>query len=80
MLDFIGISSRIKTLSEFLLDNIDEMTKLKMEKDLMKKEEKELKAKINSTIKNILNVVDISVNRDNLYADNKQKTFLGIIK
>jgi len=80
VLDFIGISSRIKTLSEFLLDNIDEMTKLKMEKDLMKKEEKELKAKINSTIKNILNVVDISVNRDNLYADNKQKTFLGIIK
>ena len=77
---FIGISSRIKTLSEFLLDNIDEMAKLKMEKDLMKKEEKELKAKIDSTIKNILNVVDISVNRDNLYADNKQKTFLGIIK
>ena len=35
---FIGTSSRFKTLSEYLLYNIDEMAKLKMEKDLMKKE------------------------------------------
>ena len=72
---FIGISSRFKTLSEFLLHNIDEMAKLKMEKDLMKKEEKELKARIDSLLKNILNVVDNSVNRANLYTDNKQKHF-----
>lgn len=72
---FIGISSRFKTLSEFLLHNIDEMAKLKMEKDLIKKEEKELKARIDSILKNILNVVDNSVNRANLYTDNKQKHF-----
>ena len=72
---FIGTSSRFKTLSEFLLYNIDEMTKLKMEKDLMKKEEKELKARIDSLVKNILNVVDNSIKRANIYTDNKQKNF-----
>ena len=58
---FIGISSRFKALSEFLLYNIDEMAKLKMEKDLNKKEEKELKPRIDSMLKNILSVVDNSV-------------------
>ena len=72
---FIGISSRFKTLSEFLLHNIDEMAKLKMEKDVMKKEEKELKARIDSILKNILNVIDNSVHRVNIYTDNKQKHF-----
>ena len=72
---FIGTSSRFKTLSEYLLYNIDEMAKLKMEKDLMKKEEKELKSKIDSIVKNILNVVENSIKRANLYTDNKLKNF-----
>ena len=72
---FIGVSSRFKTLSEFLLYNIDEMAKLKMEKDLMKKEEKELKMRIDSILKNILNVVENSIKRANLYTDNKQKNY-----
>ena len=72
---FIGVSCRFKTLSEFLLYNIDEMAKLKMEKDLMKKEEKELKMRIDSILKNILNVVENSIKRANLYTDNKQKNY-----
>ena len=77
---FIGVSCRFKTLSEFLLYNIDEMAKLKMEKDLMKKEEKELKMRIDSILKNILNVVENSIKRANLYTDNKQKNFEDILE
>ena len=72
---FIGMSCRFKTISEYLLFNIDDITKLKMEKELMKKEEKDLKAKLDSMIKNVLILVDNSVKRSNLYTDNKQKTF-----
>ena len=72
---FIGMSCRFKTISEYLLFNIDDITKLKMEKELMKKEEKDLKAKLDSMIKNVLILVDNSVKRSNLYTDNKQKSF-----
>ena len=72
---FIGISCRFKTISEYLLFNIDDIAKLKMEKELMKKEEKELKAKLDSMIKNVLILVDNSVKRSNLYTDSKQKSF-----
>ena len=37
---FIGGSCRFKTISEYLLFNMDDITKLKMEKELMKKETK----------------------------------------
>ena len=70
---FIGASCRFKTISEYLLFNIDDITKLKMEKELMKKEEKELKTKLDSMLKNTLNLVDNSVARSYLYTDNKQK-------
>ena len=70
---FIGPSCRFKSMSEYLLFSIDDLTKLKMEKELMKKEEKDLKSKLDSTVKSVLNLVDNSVKRSNLYTDNKQK-------
>ena len=77
---FIGGSCRFKTISEYLLFNMDDITKLKMEKELMKKEEKELKVKLDSMIKNTLNLVDNSVKRSNLYTDNKQKNFETLLE
>ena len=77
---YIGVSCRFKNISEFLLFNIDEITKLKMEKDLMKKDEKELKSKIESMIKNTLVLVDNSVKRSNSYTDNKQKNFENLLE
>ena len=70
---FIGGACRFKTISEYLLFNMDDITKLKMEKELMKKEEKDLKSKLDSMLKNTLILVDNSVTRSNLYTDNKQK-------
>ena len=77
---FIGASCRFKTISEYLLFNMDDIAKLKMEKELMKKEEKELKSKLDSMLKNTLNLVDNSVKRSNLYTDNKQKNFEDILE
>ena len=77
---FIGGSCRFKTISEYLLFNMDDITKLKMEKELMKKETKELKTKLDSMIKNTLNLVDNSVKRSNLYTDNKQKNFETLLE
>ena len=77
---FIGASCRFKTISEYLLFNIDDITKLKMEKELMKKDQKELKTKLDSMIKNTLNLVDNSVKRSNLYTDNKQKNLEDILE
>ena len=77
---FIGASCRFKTISEYLLFNMDDIAKLKMEKELMKKEEKELKTKLDSMLKNTLNLVDNSVKRSNLYTDNKQKNFEDILE
>ena len=51
-----------------------------MEKELMKKETKELKTKLDSMIKNTLNLVDNSVKRSNLYTDNKQKNFETLLE
>ena len=70
---FIGPSCRFKSMSEYLLFTIDDLTKIKMEKELMKKEEKELKSRLDSMVKSVLNLVDNSVKRSNSYTDNKQK-------
>jgi hypothetical protein len=76
---YVGISCRFKTLSEYLLFNIDDVSKIKMEKELMKKDVKELKAKLDSMMKNVLNVVENSVKRSNIYTDEKKKDFEDLL-
>ena len=70
---FIGPSCQYKTISDYLLFNINEMNKLSKEKDLSKKDNKEVKTKMESIMKSIFNLVDNSVTRCNEYADSKQK-------
>ena len=72
---FIGPSCQFKTISEYLLFNINEINKIKIDKDLTKKENKEIKSKFDTIMKNMLNLVDNSVTRCNEYTDNKQKYF-----
>ena len=70
---FIGPSCQFKTISDYILFNINEMSKLKTEKDATKKDNKEIKTKIDSVMKSIFNLVDNSVTRCNEYTDTKQK-------
>ena len=72
---FVGPNCQFKSISEYLLFNVAEINKLKGEKDLTKKENKEIRAKFDSIMKNIFNLVDNSVKRCNEYTDNKQKYF-----
>ena len=70
---FVGSSCVYKNLSEYILHNINEVEKIKNEKEAEKKIVEEMKYKIDGLMKNILNLVDSSVNRCNIYSDRKQK-------
>ena len=70
---FVGPSCQFKTISEYLLSNINEINKLKGDKDFNKKENKKIKTKMDSMMKNVFNLVDNSVTRCIEYTDSKQK-------
>ena len=70
---FVGSSCVYKNLSEYIQYNIKEMEKIKIEKESVKKIVEEMKHKIDGLMKNILNLLDNSVKRCNIYTDKKQK-------
>ena len=66
-------------LSEYLLSNINDVNLLKLEKDQLKKDLKNIKMKNDNVIKQTVNLVDGSVKRCNEYTDNKQKDFQSLL-
>ena len=70
-----GGQSKFINLSEYLAFNIKEFSLLKLGFEQLKKDSKNIKNKQNYNIKQIVNLVDGSVNRCNEYTDNKQKDF-----
>ena len=76
---FIGPTCQFKNLSEYLFYNISEFSKVKMEKDQLKKETKDLKIKLDGLTKKIITLNDNSVQLCNKYTDNKQKEFQNIL-
>ena len=66
-------------LSEYLLSNINDVNLLKLEKDQLKKDLKNIKIKNDNVIKQTVNLVDGSVKRCNEYTDNKQKDFQSLL-
>jgi len=75
-----GAHSQYENLSEYLLANINDVNLLKLEKDQMKKDFKVMKGKQDSLVKQTVNLIDSSVQRCNLYADNKQKDFEQLLE
>ena len=69
---YIGSSCPYKNLSEYLQYNINEIQKIKNEKESDKKITEDIKNKLDYFMKNMLTLVDNSVTRCNQYADNKQ--------
>ena len=51
---FIGPSCQYKTLSDYINSNIEEMNRMKVEKEVVKKEQKEYKIKMESFIKQMV--------------------------
>ena len=72
---FIGNACQFKNLSEYLSYNISEVSKLKLEKEQLKKDIKDLKSKFEGIMKNMISLNDKSVQLCNEYTDNKQAEF-----
>ena len=72
---FIGPSCQYKTLSEYINFNMDEINRIKLEKDTMKKEQKEYKAKIESFIKQMVLLNETSMIQNREYTNRKQKDY-----
>ena len=76
---FIGTACQFKNLSEYLSYNISEVSKLKLEKEQLKKDLKEIKGKFDGLMKTIINLNDNSVKLCNKYTDNKQVEIQNIV-
>jgi len=77
---FIGNACQFKNLSEYLSYNISEVSKLKMEKDQLKRDLKDLRGKIEGLMKNMITLNDNSVKLCNKYTDNKQEEFRKMLE
>ena len=77
---FIGSSCQFKNLSEYLSYNISEVSKLKIEKDQLKRDIKDLKAKFEGLMKNMITLNETSVQLCKQYTDNKKTEYLNIIE
>ena len=77
---FIGNACQFKNLSEYLSYNISEVSKLKMEKEQLKKDIKDIRTKFEGLMKNMMTLNDTSVQLCKQYTDNKQTEYLNIIE
>ena len=68
---YIGASCQYKNLSEYIQNNINEMSKLKSQRENAKRTSEDIKSKLDNFMKNMLNLVDNTVTRCNQYSDNK---------
>ena len=77
---FIGPSCQYKTISEYLNFNIDEVSKLRIEKDEIKKEQKEYRSKMDNFMKQMLVLNESAIVRSQEYTNGKQKDFEAMIE
>ena len=77
---FIGNSCQFRNVSEYLSYNITEVSRLKMEKDQSKKDLKDIKNKLDGTMKNMITLNDNSVKLCNKYTDHKQEEFNKLLQ
>ena len=69
---YIGAKCPYKNLSEYILSNINDVSKMKIEKESDRKITEDFRNKLDNFIKNMLTLVDNTVTRCNQYTDNKQ--------
>ena len=77
---FVGQSCQFRNLSEYISYNISEMSKIKSEKNFIKKTCNELKYKVNDTVKTLLNLSESIVMRCNIYTDKKKEELKLILE
>jgi len=77
---FVGPSCQYRTLSEYINFNINEVTKLRQEKDSVKKDQKESKAKMDNFMKQILLLNETVVAQSREYTNSKQKDYESMLE
>jgi len=70
---FVGPSCKYKSIGNFIAANINDMEKMKNESEWNKKENRELKRKMDDMVKTFLNLVDKSNEKSIEYINNKMK-------
>ena len=76
---FIGQSCQFTTLASYINYNISEFSKLRTEKDQIKKDNKEIRAKVENLFKTLVNLCDSSVIRSKDYTDSKQMIYRNML-
>ena len=69
---YIGHGCNFKNLKDFIVSSMEEIRKLKDEKEVIKREEKDLKSFMESKMKNITSMVDYNSTRIKEYAYTKE--------
>ena len=77
---FVGSSCQFRNLSEYISYNIAEVSRLKMEKEQLKKEIKEIKGKFEGMMKSMINMNDNTAKLCNKYTDSKQIYFQNLLE
>ena len=72
---YVGSSCQFRNISEYLSYNIADISRLKMEKDQLKKDMKDLKIKWDGIMKSMINMNDNTAKLCNSYTDNKEEYF-----
>lgn len=68
---FIGPSCQFKNMGEYIMNNINELSKIKAEREMIKSSFKDLRIKTDSSVKTILNLTESLVRRSNDYTDSR---------
>lgn len=72
---YVGPACQYKNIGEYIIYNISEFSKIKYEKDNLKKEAKEIKLKVEGMLKKIIALVDNSVEKFKEYTDKQIEQF-----
>ena len=76
---YIGNACQFKNLSDYISFNINEVSKLKLDKEQVKKDFKELKTRQDNMMKSMVTLNESSVQICNTYADGKNKEIKEIL-
>ena len=75
----VGAGCQFKSISEYIINNRTELSKLKYDRDQMRVESVEIKNKLDNILKSTMNLIDSSILRNQKYADNKHQEMQNIL-
>ena len=77
---YIGASCKYKNLSDYLLNNMIELNKIKADKEDRKKDIKEIKSKFDNIMKSMISLNDGSIERCKDYTNHIQKDIINYVE